>query len=276
MIRYNHLMEERKTPAAQDTVRETIIEYLQSQGVRLFGFNSAALMVNEAPGHRPDDLLPGATSLIGFALPLPQGVYSAPRYRTETVWRSQNLLYRELDTIALRLAGMIEEHGFRALPNFGCCPMDMNEKGDVIGFINQIKIGEGVRIGFIGKNGLLVNSLYGSRMMLGSVITTADTGKYLSLETEENGCPEDCEKCVAACPVRAVSTERKKVDIMPCLCTTAKIPSLPVWRFLFWRKISPSRAAVLMNRSSFDEHTMHTCSRCVSTCPLGTVEKQWA
>jgi epoxyqueuosine reductase len=257
-----------------DNPAERIAALFGEEGVPLFGYVPAAILEDEAPGHRPSDLLPGARSLVGFALPLPLGISAAPCYHTESVWRAQNLLYRRLDTIALRAAGLIEEAGFRALPNFGCCPVDMNGKGEVIGVINQLKIGVHAGLGVIGGNGLLVNSRYGSRMMLGSLVTTAGLDGYVPAEPLEAGCPDDCRRCVDACPVKAISMERKKVDIMKCLLYTAKIRSLPKLRFLLQWKTSPRRAARLLNQTGFDEHTMHVCSECVSVCPMGKGEKE--
>jgi hypothetical protein len=64
------------------------------EGVPALGFGPAAAMAGERPGHRPQDLLPGAQSLICFGLPVPRGAYQASGHAVETVWRSQNLNYR--------------------------------------------------------------------------------------------------------------------------------------------------------------------------------------
>src|SRR3989304_1779549 len=143
-------------------------------GVPVLGVSPAAAMAGSPPGYRPEDLLPGAQSLICFGIPVPEGVYHPFTYSTETVWRSQNLIYRCLDMLSVRIAGLLEESGEKAVPIFGCMPMTLNEKRDVAGYLNQIRMGEVTGIGVIGSNALLLNPRYGARLMLGGVVTTAD------------------------------------------------------------------------------------------------------
>jgi hypothetical protein len=60
---------------------------------------------------------------------VPRGVYSTPTYTLETVWRSQNLNYRRLDTLSMQIAALLEENGARAVPIYGCMPMGVNGRG---------------------------------------------------------------------------------------------------------------------------------------------------
>lgn len=122
-------------------VADKIRQFFSEEGIPVFGFGPAAQMPNEKPGHRPEDLLPGVQSLICFGLPVPRGVYQAPNHVLEAVWRSQNLNYRRLDTLSMRIASLIEENGARALPIYGCLPMGVNDRGEVVGYLNQIQTG---------------------------------------------------------------------------------------------------------------------------------------
>ena len=151
-------------------ITNQIRKIAENENVPVFGIGPASAMADEKPGHRPDDLLPGAQSLIGFGIPVPRGVYRMPIYGLETAWRSQNLLYRRLDTLSMRFAALLEENGDRAVPTYGCMPLGMNTKGVVVGYLNQIRMGEVTGIGAIGKNGLLLNSRFGSRLMLGGIL----------------------------------------------------------------------------------------------------------
>lgn len=90
-------------------------------------------MADELPGHRPEDLLPGAQSLICFGIPIPRQIYQVPNHMPEMIWRSQNLLYRHLDTPSIRFAALLQENGERALPISGCFPKVVNNKGEVVG-----------------------------------------------------------------------------------------------------------------------------------------------
>jgi epoxyqueuosine reductase QueG len=99
-----------------------ILNFAEEKNVAVVGFGPASEMAGERPGHRPEDLLPGAQSLICFGLPAPQGVYRTPTYTLEAVWRSQNLNYRRLDKLSMRIAMLLEESGAQAVPVYGACP----------------------------------------------------------------------------------------------------------------------------------------------------------
>lgn len=248
---------------------EEILKIMKDEHVPVWGIGHSSKMANELPGHRPEDLLPGAQSLICFGIPLPREVYRMPTYAVETIWRSQNLYYRRLDTLSVRLATLLEESGERAVPVYGCMPLGINEKGEVVGYLNQIRMGEVTGIGVIGKNGLLIHSRYGARLMLGGVVTTAVLADMRHPDTDELGCPPDCRICVEACPVKAISIDEKRVNIMRCLGYTSRTPLLPKTKFVVLRVFRPESAARLMNLTAFDEHTFHVCSKCVALCPHG-------
>ena len=102
---------------------DRIWQTAKNEDIAVFGIGPASAMADEQPGHRPEDLLPGAQSLICFGLPVPEGVYRTQSYALETVWRSQNLNYRHLDTLSMRIAALLEQNGARAVPVYGCLPM---------------------------------------------------------------------------------------------------------------------------------------------------------
>jgi epoxyqueuosine reductase QueG len=251
---------------------DQIRKMAEEQQIPVLGFGPASEMASEKPGHRPQDLLPGAQSLICFGLPVPQGAYQAPVYTLEAVWRSQNLNYRRLDTLSMRIAALLEESGARAVPVYGCLPMGVNKRGQVVGYLNQIQMGRVTGIGIVGKNGLLLHSRYGARLMLGGVVTTADLPAGRAPEIDEPGCPPDCRICADACPVEAIATEQKRVRIMTCLGHTSRTPQMSKLRFFLLSKVRPDAAARYMNLRAFDEHTFHVCSVCVALCPYGEGE----
>jgi epoxyqueuosine reductase QueG len=207
--------------------------------------------------------------MISFALPIPSGVYSVSQFNSEFVWRAQNLMYRQLDTHSLNISIILENEGYTALPIHGCLPTRYNSKKEFAGHINQLDIGRLTGIGFIGKNGLLLNSLYGSRMMLGAVLTSADLEPVCEPDTSENDCPEGCGICSRVCPVNAIILKERRVNIMKCLYYTSKVHFLPKIRFFILRSIKPESSVKLFNRTCFDDLAFHICSRCVSECPYG-------
>ncbi len=251
-------------------VVDEIRKIAEEEGIPVLGVGPASKMANELPGHRPDDLLPGAQSLICFGIPVPRQVYRMPTYGVETIWRSQNLYYRRLDTLSIRFAALLEASGERAVPVYGCMPLGINEKGAVVGYLNQIRMGAVTGIGVIGRNGLLMHSHFGARLMLGGVVTTAVLPDLRYPDIDQPGCPPDCRICVEACPVKAISMDEKRVRIMRCLGYTARTPLMPKIKFFMLRAFRPESAARLMNMTAFDEHTFHICSQCVALCPYGS------
>jgi epoxyqueuosine reductase QueG len=253
----------------KEMIVDQICKIVESEQIPVFGIGPASAMADEKAGHRPEDLLPGTQTLICFGIPVPRGVYEMPTYGLDIVWRSQNLHYRQLDTLSVQFAALLEENGEKAVPIYGCMPLGMNEKGTVVGYINQIRMGEVTGIGAIGRNGLLINSRFGSRLMLGGVLTTANLPEMRFPDSNEPGCPSGCRICVDACPVDAILPDQKQVKIMRCLGHTARTPLMSMPRFLFLRAFNPQAAARYMSLMSFDEHTFHVCSKCVALCPYG-------
>ncbi len=250
-------------------ITEEIRKIADTENLALLGFAPAPDLDGEPAGHRPGDLLPGARGLISFAIPVPRAVYRMPVHSADTVCRAQSQLYRRLDSIALRIAALLEDQGEQALPIFGCSPMEINGNGDVAGYFNQIRMGAAAGIGVVGRNGVLINSRYGSRLMLGGVVTTALLPGLRSAGPKEPGCPANCRICADACPVKAIEPEKPKVHIMRCLAYASRQPLMSRLEFVIRRALRPESAARLMNQTALDEHTLNVCSRCVALCPYG-------
>jgi epoxyqueuosine reductase QueG len=250
---------------------EKIKNIATSENIPLLGFGPASAMADEPIGYRPEDLLPGAKGLLCFAIPLPQAVYKMSTYYTaEVISRAQSQNYRYLDMLSICFANMLERSGQQALPIFGCQPMGVNkERGYVEGYINQLKMAEVTGIGIIGNNRLLINSQYGARLMLGSVITTAEFPRVSYPDSKEPGCPPDCRICEDVCPVKAISIEKKRISIMRCLGYTARTPLMSQIKFFILSKLKPEKAARLMSQTTLDEHALNICSKCVALCPYG-------
>ncbi len=252
-----------------EDISEKVATYFKKEDIEVYGINASSLMDGVPPGYRPNDYMNDAKSMISFALPVPYGVYSCLQFNSEFVWRTQNLMYRQLDTHSLNISILLEKSGYTALPVHGCLPARYNSKKEFAGHLNQLDIGRLTGIGFIGKNGLLLNSLYGPRMMLGAVLTNADITPVREPDIPESDCPEGCDICSSVCPVSAIDSRERRVNIMKCLYYTSKTRFLPKIRFFTLRSIKPESSVRLFNQTCFDDHTFHICSRCVSECPYG-------
>ncbi len=245
---------------------DEVVAILRSEGVSVWGTGPSDAMEDERPGHRPSDIVSGARSLLCFGIPVPRAVFDQRDHVVETNWRIQGLYYRRLDDLSVRIAALLEEDGSRAVPIFGCLPVDVRSSSSIAGYLNQIRMGEITRIGVRGRNGLLFHPRYGGRLMLGGVVTTVDLPSRAEPQPVEGGCPADCRRCVEACPIKAIRPEQRLVDDA-CLRFTSRTPLLPKLRHLLWSRIRPREAARLLGATSLDEHTLHVCSRCVCACP---------
>jgi len=125
---------------------------------------------------------------------------------------------------------------------------------------------EAVGIGKVGKNGLLFNSKYGPRLMLGGIVTTATLPETVWPSKPENGCPENCFVCQEQCPIGAID-KQGKVDRLACIKHSM---ISPVFSYLMKTKaFDLSEAPTINHLTAVDDHSMYRCIKCVSECPQG-------
>lgn len=244
-----------------------IINWATDKCIPLAGAAPVSALDGEPDGRKPQDLLMDARSFVCFALPMPQGVYRTTSRSKQTIWRAQNLYYRKLDTLSLDLALTLEKSGGRSVSVFSCFPMDVGGHSIVQGFVNLIVMGSVSGIGFPGKNGMLMHSEYGPRLMLGGVVTSLELEPFSHPYRDSGACPAECDTCVKVCPAGAI-TGNGTVDSRACLETAGKAPLLKKAVFSLLSLRNPDKAGVLFNTTAVDEMTMHTCSRCITMCPL--------
>lgn len=125
---------------------------------------------------------------------------------------------------------------------------------------------EAVGIGKLGKNGLLFNSKYGPRLMLGGIVTTASLPETVWPSKAETGCPENCFVCQEQCPVGAID-KQGKVDRLACIKHSMKSPVFSY--FMKTRAFDLTEAPMINHLTAVDDHSMYTCIKCVSECPQG-------
>jgi epoxyqueuosine reductase QueG len=165
----------------------------------------------------------------------------------------------------MQLSRIIEETGETAVPVFGCFPYDVKGKGDFRGYLPLVRMGELAGIGKKGKNGLLFNSRYGPRLILGGLVTSAILPEMTWPERNNTGCPEECIVCQENCPVGAID-KTGKVDRLACVKYSQKSPVFS--HLIRTGNYDMSEAQILNHATGVDDHSMYTCIRCVSTCPF--------
>jgi epoxyqueuosine reductase QueG len=150
------------------------------------------------------------------------------------------------------------------VPVYGCFPYDIKGKGDFWGYMCLVKIAEAAGIGRVGKNGLLFNSKYGPRLLLGGIVTTASLPAMAWPEKDEKGCPENCFVCQEECPVKAIDRSGR-VDRVACTKYSSRSP---IFSHMMKTSESPHQDVQIINHlTAVDDHSMYQCIKCVSVCP---------
>ncbi|MGQ9722487.1 MAG: 4Fe-4S double cluster binding domain-containing protein [Candidatus Jordarchaeum sp.] len=119
-------------------------------------------------------------------------------------------------------------------------------------------------LGKLTKCGLLANPTYGTRILLGGVVTT------MQLEPSEklSGkiCPPDCFECIDVCPVKAIE-KTGKVNHSTCMSYANFNPLLSHLRGdQSWKE--KFSFETLMNTVGVDDHSCYSCFECLKACPL--------
>jgi epoxyqueuosine reductase QueG len=245
---------------------EEITNLFARNNIPVFGMMSASPLKNEPLGYRPNDMLASAESILCLGIPVPKGVFKCQERSEYMYWRAASIYYRNIDAVLMRACSIIEEIGEDdvAVPIYTCFPYDIKGKGDFWAYVSLVKMAEAVGIGKIGKNGLLFNSKYGPRLLLGGIITTASLPPMIRPEKDEKGCPEECFVCQEQCPVKAID-KRGKVDRVVCIKYSMRSP---IFSNLMKAGNFGSEDAQMINHvTAVDDHSMYRCIKCVSVCP---------
>lgn len=70
--------------------------------------------------------------------------------------------------------------------------------------------------GFVGRNTLLINGLYGSWFLLGEILSTRLWPPSVPADEAHGACPSGCRKCLQACPTGAL-TAPGRIDARRCI-----------------------------------------------------------
>jgi epoxyqueuosine reductase len=209
-------------------------------------------------------MLASAKSILCLGMPVPEGIFKCQERSVWMYWRAANIYYRNIDAVLMQVAGIIEEKAEVAVPVYGCFPYDIKGKGDFWGYMSLIRMAEAVGIGKMGKNGLLFNSKYGPRLILGGIVTTAKLPSKAWPEKNEKGCPENCFVCQEECPAGAIDKNGK---VNGPVCTKYSSHSPIFSNMMKAGKTPPQDIQMINHLTAVDDHSMYRCIKCVSVCP---------
>ncbi len=244
---------------------EELKKLFAQNNIPVFGIDKASSLENEPSGYRPSDMLDSAKSILCFGIPVPKGIFKCQGRSESMYWRAASIYYRNIDAVLMRACSIIDEKGEVAIPIYTCFPYDIKGKGDFWGYMGLVKMAEAVGIGKIGKNGLLFNSKYGPRLLLGGIITTASLPTIAWPENDEKGCPQECFTCQKQCPVKAID-KTGKVDRVACIKYSMRSP---IFSNLMKAGNFGSEDVQMINHvTAVDDHSMYQCIKCVSECPF--------
>ena len=114
-----------------------------------------------------------------------------------------------LDEVALKVMGFIQNEGYDALPIHASQISDWDA---MIGHVSHKMIARYAGVGWVGRNILLVNPQYGSRVRYVSILTDMP----LKVDGEVPGSCGSCRECIAVCPAGAIKENPEDFDLEAC------------------------------------------------------------
>ncbi len=216
-----------------------IKEKAKELGAGVCGIGDIKYFVGDDPQHNPLSILPNATCIIGFGIPIPKGLYMAMEEQRQ-YFNYTNLAVKYTDEsfaeiFLLKMGAMIEDAGYdaclqRSVPGFRvkgdkstnpevnriyelqfASPVEEGKPApDVI--IDYNKAAYICGLGSIGLHGKVIAPKYGTFMRWVFIVT--DMPLECDEPFKENLC-DGCGKCLNACPGKAISMENG-VDTWQC------------------------------------------------------------
>lgn len=115
-----------------------------------------------------------------------------------------------LDEAALKVVAFIQDQGYDALPIHASQIIDWN--APMTGHVSHKMIGRFAGLGWIGRNILLVNPKYGSRVRYVSIFTDMP----LKIDGEKPDNCGACQRCISVCPAGAIKERPEDFDLDAC------------------------------------------------------------
>jgi len=197
-----------KADVPEDNYRK-VKEVAMREGISLFGVADLEGLESEFR-ISPENVYKGLKYgvCMGFHLSdrMLEGIEDKPTKMYLFHYKRVNIL---LDEIALKVMAFIQNQGYDALPIHASQVTDWDA---MIGHVSHKMVGRYAGLGWIGRNILLVNPEYGSRVRYVSVLT--DMPLKIDGELPDN-CGS-CRKCISVCPAGAIKERPEDFDLDAC------------------------------------------------------------
>jgi epoxyqueuosine reductase len=200
---------------------EQVKAFAHTRGAQLFGVAPVDRFAQAPQGHRPEDILPPAKSVVVCATRLPEGALAGPATSYQQVMNAQSA---QLDQIAYEVALFLERDGGFAVPVPSEVPYRHWEPDNQYGRgdLSHTHAAQAAGLGRIGKNSLLITPQFGNRVHLVSIVTDVELAADEMLQEEL--CPQGCSRCIDACPAGAI---RADTPFSQKLCRGTMLEKLP-------------------------------------------------
>ncbi|HLZ18597.1 MAG TPA: 4Fe-4S double cluster binding domain-containing protein [Smithellaceae bacterium] len=205
-------------------LKDAVINYLGHR-VSAVGFAPVERFSDAPPRHHPSDVCKDARTVVVFGIPIPKGVFTSPAYNLHAVHRSYHTVYRHLDEISLALSNFIESQGpYRAVMIPTYAPM-VFQNFEPWGLLSLKHAAVQAGLGAFGRSGQMYHPLYGARLRLSAVVTSAEMPGNPVVNADP--CPEKCRACLTVCPVAAFAQDGS-FKKMTCLSRSVKHAIYPL------------------------------------------------
>ncbi len=257
-----------------EEVTKTVKTFTLELGADMVGIGSAETMNREARKlQTPEESLPGAKAVVSFGMRMLNSIFKSPNVRISRA--SYVYLHDSLDDIAWKVAGFLEERGFDAIPIPSAVPVEMMERGGLLGDISQRHAAVQAGLGRVGVSQNFLSPRFGPRVRLGSVVTTAPLFADEPLK-DEVCLGEKCRKCIESCPAKAIS--EAGFEVKRCLSVLHKYNLYGLLKLMgkVLNTEDPEEKKRLIFDRTFSEIYMSLrsgdppfCIKCVEVCPMG-------
>jgi len=258
---------------------ESVKERARQHGADIVGIAAADSLRGEPTGHRPTDLLPGSKSVISVGIrqlraymeKAPNTMYFMYGYRQKNDY---------INEISADIAQLLDSEGYAALPvapwgaaelTVGAARGRAKARASMLGVFSHSQAAAKAGLGEVGLSGMFLSTVYGPRIHLGSVITTAPlvtdspaTGKLCDRE--------GCKECVKQCPAKAIAADGT-LDPVSCVIALDKLSTSyeETTRQILEKQAKEDRlkrAASAVGYSDFSG--IGFCGlACINACPVG-------
>jgi len=167
-----------------------------------------------------------------------------------------------------------DKYKVKATPIPYGAPLDMGGKS--MGFIGDISLRHATvaaGLGVFGQHNLVINPQYGTRIIFSAVLTELP---LVSDPPDEAIYCESCDRCIRACPAKALSVEGK-TDVMKCLAVSQPYGIADMIRYTKKFIGTPPEEQKSLLRDPLFLHLyqasfigfQYCCFRCMMVCPAG-------